>query len=95
MLETWPPEGGPHTSSLPLLCPMAEICGNWLNETLGSAEILMSKQLWHLCPMGQLSHCGSNYAIFLFGGCTPSTGSMPLGARLTQHTHAANPIKQL
>lgn len=60
MLETWPPEGGPHTSSLPLLCPRAEICGNWLNETLGSAEILMSKQLWHLCPMGWMlvrDHC--------------------------------------
>lgn len=54
-----------------------------------------SSDLWCLCPKGQLSHCGSNYALFLFGGCTPSPGSMPLGTRLTQHTHAANPIKQL
>ena len=44
--------------------------------------------LWCLCSMGQLSHCGSNYALFLFGGCTPTIGSMPLGTRLTQHTSA-------
>ena len=31
--------------------------------------------LWCLCSMGQFSHCGSNYALFLFGGCTPTIGS--------------------
>lgn len=52
MLETWPPEGGPHPCSLLLLCAVAETCGNWQSEALGSAEILMGELLWHLLPMG-------------------------------------------